>query len=58
MIVALMDIPQPWVLSIDRSNWSFGQTHWNILMLGVVCNGVAYPLVWQILDKKGNSKGL
>ncbi|HLO85531.1 MAG TPA: IS4 family transposase [Nostocaceae cyanobacterium] len=55
MIVALMNIPQPWVLSIDRTDWSFGQTHWNILMLGVVHNGVAYPLVWQILDKKGNS---
>ncbi|HLP87506.1 MAG TPA: IS4 family transposase, partial [Nostocaceae cyanobacterium] len=55
MIVALMNIPQPWVLSIDRTDWSFGQTHWNILMLGVVHNGVAYPLVWEILDKKGNS---
>lgn len=55
MIVNIMKIPQPWVLSIDRTEWSFGQTWLNILMLGVVHNGVAYPLVWQILDKKGNS---
>lgn len=54
-IVALMDIPQPWVLSTDRTEWSFGQTRFNILMLGVVHEGVAYPVVWEMLDKKGNS---
>lgn len=55
LIVALINIPQPWVLSIDRTEWSFGQTRWNILMLGVVHQGVAYPLVWTMLPKKGNS---
>ena len=55
LIVALMDIPQPWILSTDRTEWSFGQTHFNILMLGVVHNSVAYPLLWTMLDKKGNS---
>ncbi len=55
LIVALMKIPQPWVLSLDRTEWSFGQTRFNILMLGVVHQGVAYPLVWTMLNKKGNS---
>ncbi|MEM9276736.1 MAG: IS4 family transposase [Cyanobacteria bacterium P01_F01_bin.143] len=55
LIVTLMNIPQPWILSTDRTEWSFGQTRFNILMLGVVHNGVAYPLVWTMLDKKGNS---
>jgi hypothetical protein len=55
VIVTLMDIPQPWVLSLDRTNWSFGQIHFNILMLAVVHEGVAYPLMWEFLDKKGNS---
>lgn len=54
-IVRIMDIPQPWVLSTDRTEWSFGKTRFNILMLGIVHNGVAYPLVWEMLDKKGNS---
>jgi hypothetical protein len=54
-IVGIMDIPQPWVLSTDRTEWSFGQTHFNILMLGIVHDGVAYPLVWKMLEKKGNS---
>ena len=25
IIVALVDIPQPWILSTDRTEWSFGQ---------------------------------
>ena len=53
--MALMDIPQPWILSTDRTEWSFGNTRFNILMLGVVHNGVAYPVVWTMLNKKGNS---
>jgi hypothetical protein len=55
IIVTLMEIPQPWVLSKDRTEWSFGNTRFNILMLGVVHEGVAYPLLWEMLDKKGNS---
>jgi hypothetical protein len=55
VIVALMEIPQPWVLSLDRTEWSFGSTRFNILMLGVVHHGVAIPLIWQMLDKTGNS---
>ena len=39
----------------ERTEWSFGVTRFNILMLGVVHNGVAYPLIWEMLDKKGNS---
>ena len=54
-IVTLMDLPQPWVLSLDRTNWSFGQIDFNILMLTVVHEGVGYPLMWTFLDKKGNS---
>ena len=55
VIVTLMDIPQPWILSTDRTEWSFGQTRFNILFLGIVHEGVAYPVVWEMLDKQGNS---
>lgn len=54
-IVTLMAIPEPWVLSIDRTDWQFGECVFNILMLGVVHDGVAFPLVWCLLDKRGNS---
>jgi hypothetical protein len=42
-------------LSIDRTNWKFGQTDINIFMLGVVYHGVAFPLLFSMLDKRGNS---
>lgn len=54
-VVALMDIPEPWTLSLDRTEWKFGDCVFNILMLGVVHEGVAFPLVWCLLDKRGNS---
>jgi hypothetical protein len=43
------------VLSIDRTDWQFGDCIFNILMLGVVHGAVAFPLVWCLLDQRGNS---
>jgi Transposase DDE domain len=57
-VVALLAIPEPWVLSIDRTEWQFGDCVFNILMLGVVHEGVAFPVVWCLLDKQGNSNSL
>ena len=36
MVIALMSIPEPWVLAIDRTQWDVGETTVNILTLGVV----------------------
>lgn len=58
MIVGLMNIPDPWVLSLDRTDWQFGQTNFNILTLGIVHQGVAFPILWWMLDNKGNSSTL
>ena len=55
VIVAWLKIPEPWVLAVDRTQWDVGSTTVNILTLGVVHQGIAFPLVWQMLDKKGNS---
>ena len=55
LTVAMMEIPEPWVLSIDRTEWKFGCKIFNILTLGIVHQGVAFPLLWWMLDKKGNS---
>ena len=54
-MVSWSQIPQPWTLSLDRTNWSFGSVHFNILMLGIVHEGIAFPLLWTMLDKRGNS---
>ena len=55
LVAGLMEIPQPWILSVDLTNWEFGNCSFNILLLGVVHEGVAFPLTWKMLDKKGNS---
>ena len=43
------------MLAIDRTNWKFGQTDINIFMLGIVYQGVAFPLLFKMLPKRGNS---
>jgi len=55
VVTSWLHIPGEWVLSLDRTTWKFG-SHWhNILTLGIVHEGVAFPVLWWILDKKGNS---
>lgn len=44
-----------WYLTIDRTNWEFGKCKINFLVLAVAYKGVAIPLMWMLLDKKGNS---
>lgn len=46
------------VLLIDRTNWKFGQTDINIFMLAIAHEGVAYPLMFTMLPKRGNSNSL
>ncbi len=56
LIVHLMGLSgKPWELALDRTNWKFGKCHINILMLGIVHNGVCVPLLWTMLCKAGNS---
>lgn len=48
-------LDEKWVLTLDRTNWEFGKVHINYLVLGVARNGIAIPLFWRLLPKKGNS---
>lgn len=43
------------VLVLDRTNWKFGSRNINILMLGVSYKNVAFPLMFMMLNKQGNS---
>jgi hypothetical protein len=55
LVIKLQGIAPPFVLSIDRTDWHLGDTPLNILMLSVVSQGVAFPLLWTVLEKKGCS---
>lgn len=45
----------PYVLSRDRTNWKFGCVETNVLMLAIVYKKIAFPVVWMLLGKAGNS---
>lgn len=40
---------------MDRTNWQWGKTNLNFLVLSACYKGVAIPLYWLALNKKGNS---
>jgi hypothetical protein len=56
MIVSLLSLDgKPWVLAIDRTNWDFGRSTVNILMISVEWQGIGIPLLWALLPSAGNS---
>ena len=55
LIFSMLPTQPPYRLSLDRTNWKFGLTNINILMISVCYNGVGIPLIWLMLDKRGNS---
>jgi hypothetical protein len=60
LLAGLSGVEPPWVLSLDRSDWRpavpGAALPWiNFLVLGIVRDGVAYPLVWALLPKAGSS---
>lgn len=54
-VVKMLNLPGSWTLSLDRTNWKFGRVDINLLVLGIVHQGIAYPIIWFALDKAGNS---
>ena len=55
LIFNLLPHKGPYVLSMDRTNWRFGSSDINALVLAVTYRGVAFPLLFRLLPKKGNS---
>lgn len=42
-------------LTIDRTNWFWGKSKINILMIGIAYEGLAIPICWKLLPKAGNA---
>jgi hypothetical protein len=51
----LLPQKQNLMLTIERTNRKFGSFDINIFMPGVACQGVAFPLLFSMLPKRGNS---
>ena len=55
LFIMLLVPMRKFVLSLDRTNWKFGDQNFNILCLCIEYRGVGIPIYWEMLDKRGNS---
>ena len=56
LMIKILDLPDiKRILSMDRTNWQFGENDINILMLSINIHGAAIPIFWIELDSMGCS---
>ena len=55
LIFSLLPEKNNLILVMDRTNWKLGGKDINILMLGISYKNIAFPLMFKMLDKRGNS---
>jgi len=55
LIFSLLPHKPPYRLALDRTNWKFGSTNINILVIAIVYQGVAFPILFKMMPKFGNS---
>jgi hypothetical protein len=55
VLFGLMPHKPPYHLALDWTNWKFGTANINVLVLGVVYQGVAFPVLFTMMPKFGNS---
>lgn len=55
-ILQMLSLPEKMDIVIDRTNWKFGKTPINFLVLSVtLTNKQSVPLLWKVLPKEGSS---
>jgi len=47
--------PTQWILALDRTEWKRGDSTFNLLVLAVVTQGCAVPLLWRVMPECGSS---
>ena len=55
LVFVLLPHKPPYRLAMDRTNWKFGSSNINILVLAIVYNGVSFPIMFTLMPKFGNS---
>ena len=48
-------VKDDYIICLDRTNWKFAALNINILTFALAYQGVAFPLLWDLLPKQGNS---
>lgn len=55
LIYNLLPTKPPYRLCLDRTNWKFGTANINFLVISIAHQGIAIPLLWHMMPKRGNS---
>jgi hypothetical protein len=55
LVFRLFPLGDKHTLILDRTNWKWGKTPINILMLSIAYRGIGIPLFWVVLNLEGNS---
>lgn len=55
LVVRILNLGQPRLLALDRTQWALGSSEVNILVLAVVTRRFRVPLMWTLLDHRGCS---
>jgi len=55
LVFSLLHHKPPYRLAMDRTNWKFGSTNINILVIAIVYQGIAFPILFRMMPKFGNS---
>ena len=50
-----LPVKSDFVLAIDRTHWQVGKVSINLLTVGILYPGMAFPICFKMLNKKGNS---
>jgi len=54
-VFRLLPHKPPYRLAMDRTNWKFGTVNVNALVIAIVYKGVAFPVLFKMMPKFGNS---
>ena len=44
----------PYTLTMDRTNWKFGEVNINALVLGIAYNHMSFPILFRLLPRNSN----
>lgn len=55
LVFRLFPLGDKCTLILDHTNWKWGKTPVNILMLSIAYRGIGIPLFWVVLNLGGNS---
>ena len=55
LLVRLLPQRPPYRVVLDRTEWHFGETAVNVLMVGIAHKGIAFPISWIVLPTGGGS---